>query len=181
MLTGAATIVLTEVNTHVGRRCFEAIVSPIHDADGRVTGLRGITRDVTDRQEAEERLRVSEARYRNLVEAQPDLIVRTDVADRGQVAQMFAALREAFGGLDVLVNNAGIAGPTARVEDIAPDVLERTLAVNVKSQFACAAQAVERATPRMKPSSLMRAFSGIARMHRRRPAPRCRTHRARRR
>ena len=80
MLTGASPIVVTEVNTHVGRRWFEAIVSPIHDADGRVTGLRGITRDVTERQEAEERLRVSEARYRNLVETQPDLIVRSDMA-----------------------------------------------------------------------------------------------------
>jgi NAD(P)-dependent dehydrogenase (short-subunit alcohol dehydrogenase family) len=36
---------------------------------------------------------------------------RTDVADAEAVDAMFAAIEHAFGGLDVLVNNAGIAGP----------------------------------------------------------------------
>jgi NAD(P)-dependent dehydrogenase (short-subunit alcohol dehydrogenase family) len=34
-------------------------------------------------------------------------------------------------GLDVLVNNAGIAGPTAGVEDVSPDQWDRTMAVNM--------------------------------------------------
>src|SRR3954470_9305400 len=38
-----------------------------------------------------------------------------DVADATAVADMFASIERAFGGLDVLVNNAGIAGPTAHV------------------------------------------------------------------
>lgn len=65
-----------------------------------------------------------------------------DVADPAAVAGMFATVERAFGGLDVLVNNAGIAGPTARVEDVTPEALQETLAVNVASQFHCARHAV---------------------------------------
>jgi NAD(P)-dependent dehydrogenase (short-subunit alcohol dehydrogenase family) len=67
---------------------------------------------------------------------------RVDVADPLQVADMFAEVEREFGGLDVLVNNAGIAGPTARVEDLKPADLNETLAVNVSSQFYCAHYAV---------------------------------------
>ncbi len=67
---------------------------------------------------------------------------RVDVADPAAVAALFAAVERAFGGLDVLVNNAGIAGPTARVENVTPEALEETLAVNVSSQFHCARHAV---------------------------------------
>ena len=56
-------------------------------------------------------------------------------------AFMDAALGH-LGGLDVLVNNAGIAGPTARVEDVAPDALTRTLKIDLESMFHCARRAV---------------------------------------
>ena len=65
-----------------------------------------------------------------------------DVGDPAAVARLFASLERALGGLDVLVNNAGIAGPTARVESVTPAALEQTLAVNVSSQFHCARHAV---------------------------------------
>ena len=47
-----------------------------------------------------------------------------------------------LGGLDVLVNNAGIAGPTAAVESVTPAEWDRTLAVNLSGQFYCARLAV---------------------------------------
>ncbi len=66
----------------------------------------------------------------------------TDVADRADVAAMMEAAVRHLGGLDVLVNNAGIAGPTGRVEDIEPDDWDRCLQVCLTSQFNCARLAV---------------------------------------
>lgn len=65
-----------------------------------------------------------------------------DVSDRSQVAQLFEEALAALGGLDVLVNNAGIAGPTARVEDVDPHEWERTLAINITGMFNCVRLAV---------------------------------------
>ena len=69
-------------------------------------------------------------------------VQRADVASVAEVEMLFDAARQALGGLDVLVNNAGVAGPTARVEDIDPEDWDRTLAVNISGQFYCARRAV---------------------------------------
>jgi NAD(P)-dependent dehydrogenase (short-subunit alcohol dehydrogenase family) len=50
---------------------------------------------------------------------------RCDVSDRAAVAKLFAGIGE----LDVLVNNAGIAGPTGRVEEINPEDWDRCLEI----------------------------------------------------
>ncbi len=65
-----------------------------------------------------------------------------DVAERDQVASMFEAALTRLGGLDVLVNNAGIAGPTGRVEEINPEDWDRCIRVCLSSQFNCARLAV---------------------------------------
>lgn len=65
-----------------------------------------------------------------------------DVADRAQVAALFDTALKALGGLDVLVNNAGIAGPTGRVEDINPEDWDRCVSVCLTSQFNCARLAI---------------------------------------
>ena len=65
-----------------------------------------------------------------------------DVADRAAVARLFDTAITKLGGLDVLVNNAGIAGPTGRVEDIHPEDWDRCVAVCLTGQFNCARLAV---------------------------------------
>src|SRR5437763_8837913 len=55
---------------------------------------------------------------------------RADVALLPDVERLFADVERALGGLDVLVNNAGIAGPTAKVADIAPAGWERCIAAD---------------------------------------------------
>jgi NAD(P)-dependent dehydrogenase (short-subunit alcohol dehydrogenase family) len=60
-----------------------------------------------------------------------------DVTDEGAVTELFAELEETLGGLDVLVNNAGIAGPTARIDDVTLDQWLETMSVNVTGVFLC--------------------------------------------
>lgn len=69
-----------------------------------------------------------------------------DVADPAAVDHLFADAESALGGLDALVNNAGVAGPTAPVESIEIEAWQRTLAVNLSGQFYCA----RRAAPLLK-------------------------------
>ncbi|UPG73343.1 SDR family oxidoreductase [Roseomonas gilardii subsp. gilardii] len=66
----------------------------------------------------------------------------TDVADRAQVASLFETAIATLGGLDVLVNNAGIAGPTGPVEEIHPEDWDRCIEVCLTSQFNCARLAI---------------------------------------
>ena len=65
-----------------------------------------------------------------------------DVADAVAVDRLFETVTATLGGLDVLVNNAGIAGPTARCEEVSLADWERTLAVNLTGQFLCARRAI---------------------------------------
>ena len=65
-----------------------------------------------------------------------------DVSDRAQVAALFKTALADLGGLDCLVNNAGIAGPTGRVEDIRPEDWDRCLAIDLTGQFNCARLAI---------------------------------------
>jgi NAD(P)-dependent dehydrogenase (short-subunit alcohol dehydrogenase family) len=60
-----------------------------------------------------------------------------DVSSPAEVDRLFADVKQMLGGLDVLVNNAGIAGPTAKVEDISPEDWERCIAVDLNAMFYC--------------------------------------------
>ncbi|MGY8663584.1 SDR family oxidoreductase [Bradyrhizobium sp. UFLA05-109] len=65
-----------------------------------------------------------------------------DVSDRRAVKTMFDETVRALGGLDVLVNNAGIAGPTAKVEEMNPEDWDRCVEVCLTGQFNCTRLAV---------------------------------------
>ncbi len=63
---------------------------------------------------------------------------RVDVADEAAMAAMFDAIRQEWGGLDVVCANAGIAGPTAPVEEVALADWRACLAVNLDGAFLAA-------------------------------------------
>ena len=72
-----------------------------------------------------------------------------DVSDRAQVAGFFEEGLARLGGLEGLVNNAGIAGPTGKVEEIDPLEWDRCIAIDLTGQFNCARLAV----PHLRKSS----------------------------
>lgn len=61
----------------------------------------------------------------------------SDVSDESQVVELAAAVRAELGALDVLVNNAGIAGPTGPIETLDTAAWKATFDVNVHGQFYC--------------------------------------------
>jgi NAD(P)-dependent dehydrogenase (short-subunit alcohol dehydrogenase family) len=70
--------------------------------------------------------------------------LRADVGDAAQVAALFAQVDSALGGLDVLVNNAGIGGPKAALDEIEISDWEATIRVNLSGTFYCTQQAARR-------------------------------------
>jgi NAD(P)-dependent dehydrogenase (short-subunit alcohol dehydrogenase family) len=68
--------------------------------------------------------------------------VKADVASLSDVDKLFEEVKKNLGGLDVLVNNAGIAGPTAKVEDIRPADWDRCIAVDLNGMFYCTRKAM---------------------------------------
>jgi NAD(P)-dependent dehydrogenase (short-subunit alcohol dehydrogenase family) len=71
-----------------------------------------------------------------------------DVADEHAVGELIAAVTAELGGLDVLVSNAGVAGPAAPVEEMDLEGWRRTLDVNLTGTFLC----VRAAVPHLKAS-----------------------------
>ena len=68
--------------------------------------------------------------------------IKADVSSEADVDRMFAAVRDKLGGLDALINNAGIAGPTGAVEDVDPAEWRRCIDIDLTGQFLCARRAV---------------------------------------
>jgi NAD(P)-dependent dehydrogenase (short-subunit alcohol dehydrogenase family) len=71
-----------------------------------------------------------------------------EVADPEAIARLVDTAAATLGGLDALVNNAGIAGPTAPCEEVTLADWQRTLAVDLTGTFLC----TQRAIPWLKAS-----------------------------
>jgi NAD(P)-dependent dehydrogenase (short-subunit alcohol dehydrogenase family) len=69
-----------------------------------------------------------------------------DASDPAHMRDVFARIATEWGGIDVVCANAGIAGPTALVEDVEPEDFRRCLAVNLEGAFLAA----KYAAPMMK-------------------------------
>jgi NAD(P)-dependent dehydrogenase (short-subunit alcohol dehydrogenase family) len=75
------------------------------------------------------------------------IAVKCDVAHEKDILALFKAADE-FGTLGALVNNAGIVGPSVRVEDMSAERIQRMMAVNVTGSILCAREAVKRMSTR---------------------------------
>lgn len=85
---------------------------------------------------------ISQAALDDCAATRPDMSQsRCDVSRLDQVDELFRTVIGEFGGLDVLVNNAGIAGPTGAIDEIDPDDWLATVNVNLNAQFYCARHA----------------------------------------
>ena len=76
------------------------------------------------------------------------LAIHADVASEEQIVRMFQTAEQKLGPVSGLVNNAGITGGFARVEDVTAAAIEKTLAVNVTGSILCAREAVRRMSTR---------------------------------
>jgi NAD(P)-dependent dehydrogenase (short-subunit alcohol dehydrogenase family) len=67
---------------------------------------------------------------------------KADVSKEADVDRFFVEAKASLGGLDALINNAGIAGPTGGVDEISPADWRRTIDIDLTGQFLCARLAV---------------------------------------
>lgn len=86
--------------------------------------------------------------------------VACDVADPQSVADVVATCENLFGGLDILINNAGVIEPIGRIEDLSPEDFGRVIDVNLKGVF----NGLHAALPRMaaKGGVIVNISSGAA-------------------
>lgn len=75
------------------------------------------------------------------------IAVKCDVGSEDDIIALFKAA-DAFGTLGALVNNAGIVGPTSRVDEMSAERIQRMMAVNVTGSILCAREAVKRMSTR---------------------------------
>lgn len=107
-----ARVIVTGAGAGIGRAIAEAFVAQgarVHVCDIDVTTLRDLPEGMEGKQ--------------------------ADMGDAMQIDRYMTAAITALGGVDTLVNNAGIAGPTGRVDDIDPDDWDACLRVCLTSQF----------------------------------------------
>ena len=102
-----------------GDHWMSARLSPVKDAEGNVTGVLGISTDITDRKQAEEAMRESEEKYRLLFEQASDciLILEAEGENRGKIiaANMKAAQMHGYSIDEMLTKNiADLDSPKSR-------------------------------------------------------------------
>lgn len=86
---------------------------------------------------------VSEQAIAQFRERYPEaLATLADVSDSAQIKRVFEIQQEWVGGLDVLINNAGIAGPTGGIDKISDAEWEQTIDINLNAQYRFAHHAV---------------------------------------
>jgi NAD(P)-dependent dehydrogenase (short-subunit alcohol dehydrogenase family) len=73
--------------------------------------------------------------------------IRADISDAGQVAGMMTRMVQEWGGIDLLVNNAGVDGRTAVAWEAEPEVWRKVIDVNLFGTFLCCREALRLMVP----------------------------------
>jgi NAD(P)-dependent dehydrogenase (short-subunit alcohol dehydrogenase family) len=76
------------------------------------------------------------------------IAIHADVANEQQIIRMFETAERELGPIKALVNNAGITGGFARVEDVSSAAITNVFAVNVAGTMLCSREAVRRMSKR---------------------------------
>jgi NAD(P)-dependent dehydrogenase (short-subunit alcohol dehydrogenase family) len=74
--------------------------------------------------------------------------IQGDISREEDVIRLFQAAEQALGPIRALVNNAGVTGGFARVEDVSVEAIQKVFAVNVTGTILCAREAVRRMSTR---------------------------------
>jgi NAD(P)-dependent dehydrogenase (short-subunit alcohol dehydrogenase family) len=72
------------------------------------------------------------------------IAIQADVSQEAQIARMFKTAEQELGPIKALVNNAGVTGGFARVEDVTSAAIANVFAVNVSGTILCSREAVRR-------------------------------------
>lgn len=75
------------------------------------------------------------------------IIIAADISDPAAVETMFKTLDETWGGIDILINNAGIDGASGDGWEIGIEDWQKVISVNLLGSFYCAQQALKRMVP----------------------------------
>jgi NAD(P)-dependent dehydrogenase (short-subunit alcohol dehydrogenase family) len=118
------TAIVTGAGSGIGRACAQALV-----ADGWQVAFVGRRRDALDAAVA-----TSAAPARGLP-------VPADVGDPVAVAALFDSVKQRFGRLDLLFNNAGVSSMSALLEDLPFEQWQASVAANLTGTFLCTQQA----------------------------------------
>ena len=71
------------------------------------------------------------------------LAIQADVSNESDVAMLFETVKSRFGKIDALINNAGIPGPSVKLEDIDLKDWEEAIKVNLTGTFICSKSAIQ--------------------------------------
>jgi glucose 1-dehydrogenase len=113
-------------------------------------------RQPEEARDTEEQVHACTARVRQM--GVRDVLVGGDVSDEGDVVRMVGEAIEGLGGVDVVVNNAGIqiSRPT---EELSSADFDRVLAVNLRGSFLCAREAIRHFLAEEKGGSIVNVSS----------------------
>lgn len=95
-----------------GRRSFLTTRGPLHDPDGRIIGIFGIARDITERRFQDREIRSGEARFRAIFDGVNDGIVLHDMGN-GTILEANAKITEMFGYKRIEIRNISLADLSA--------------------------------------------------------------------